>query len=284
MLTERPAYDASGATIDAAAATNLGANVAGPPAPSAASRQAVEGRTLERSVRLLRAFRQEQTDPDLFYEAIAADAAALLGRRIALEGARVLDIGCGAGYLGKAFRERGSVCFMVDPDCAELSWRGAAPEGAVLGDGYQLPFRSGSSDLVVSSNMLEHVARPFEVIDEMARVVRPGGHVWISFTNWYGPWGGHETAPWHYLGADRAAQRYERRRGRPPKNRLGETMFAIHVGPTLRYLSCHPALEVVDALPRYHPSLARGIVRLPGVRELMTWNLEVLARRQDRRP
>ena len=34
----------------------------------------------------------------------------------------------------------------------------------------------------------------------MVRVTKPGGLVFVSYTVWWGPWGGHETAPWHYLG------------------------------------------------------------------------------------
>lgn len=235
-------------------------------------------RTLRRSVDLLRAFRLEATDPDRFYNLIAADAASLLGDHMNLVGARVLDVGGGAGYFTKAFRAAGATCVVAEPDVNELSWRGARPDGAVLGDGYRLPFRSASADLVVSSNVLEHVARPYEMIDELARVARPDGYVWISFTNWYGPWGGHETSPWHYLGGASAENRYERRYGHMPKNRFGESLFVIHVGPTLRYVRTHPSLRVVEALPRYHPSFARRVVDVPVLREVVTWNLELLLR------
>ena len=43
---------------------------------------------------------------------------------------------------------------------------------------------------------------PMGLIEEMIRVTRPGGLVYLSFTNWYSPWGGHEMSPWHYLGRD----------------------------------------------------------------------------------
>ena len=80
-----------------------------------------------------------------------------------------MDVGGGAGYFMKAFRAAGADCFAAEPDWSELSWRGTAPEGAVLGDGYRLPFRTSSADLVLSSNVLEHVGRPYEMIDELTR-------------------------------------------------------------------------------------------------------------------
>lgn len=237
-------------------------------------------RTLARSVGLLWAFRLEQRDPDRFYTILSEDAVGLLGDRVPLDGALALDVGGGAGYLTVALRAAGAACFLVDPDPAELWWRGPPPPGSVVGDGRRLPFRTASVDVVVSSNVLEHVPDPFAMVAEMARVLRPGGHLWLSFTVWYGPWGGHETSPWHYLGGDVARRRFERRAGRLPKNRFGVSLFPLHVGPVLRRLGQMSSLEVLDARPRYLPASAGPLVRVPGLRELATWNLEVLARRR----
>lgn len=237
-------------------------------------------RSLRRSLELLRAFRREQADPDGFYGLLSADAVALLGARVPLAGTYALDVGGGAGYLTVALRAAGARCVLVDANAGELAWRGTPPPGSVVGDGTRLPVPDRAVDLVVSSNVLEHAPAPFALVDEMVRVLRPGGHLWVSFTNWLGPWGGHETSPWHLLGGDRARRRYERRMGRPPKNRYGESLFPLHVGPFLTRMAAMPGLEVLDARPRYLPAGAAPLVRLPLVRELCTWNLEVLARRR----
>ncbi len=237
-------------------------------------------RSIARSWRLIRGFRLEQRDPDAFYDLLSADAVAMLGKNVRLAGALTLDVGGGAGYLTRALRRAGARCLLVDGDTGELSWRGPPAEGSVVADARALPVPSEAVDLVVSSNVLEHVPEPFAVVDEMARVLRPGGHLWLSFTNWYGPWGGHETSPWHYLGGGRARRRYAARTGRDPKNVFGESLFALHVGGTLRRLARHPGLDVVDARPRYLPEAARGLVRVPALREVLTWNLEVLARKR----
>lgn len=247
--------------------------------PGAPGSRVQRRRTLRRSVELFAGFRGEQRDPDRFYRLISEDATSFLSDHVTLAGARTLDLGAGAGYLTRALRERGARCVMVDADRGELSWRGPPMPGAVVADGTRLPFASGTFDLAVCSNVLEHVSAPFDLLDDMARVLRAGGYLWISFTNWYGPWGGHETSPWHYLGGERAARRYAARTGRPPKNRFGESLFALHVGAVLRYFAAAPGLQVVDACPRYLPGAARALVRVPVVRELCTWNLEVLARR-----
>ena len=99
----------------------------------------------------------------------------------------------------------------------------------------------------------------------MVRVTRPGGTIYLSFTAWYSPWGGHETAPWHYLGAAIAPRCATNgtTAGRPG-NRFGSSLFACHVGPTLRLARAHPGVEVVDALPRYYPDWMRWVIDGPG--------------------
>ncbi len=90
-------------------------------------------------------------------------------------------------------------------------------------------------DIAYSSNVLEHVPDPERMAEEMLRVTRPGGLVVLSYTLWLSPWGGHETSPWHYLGGERAARRYERRHGKRPKNRYGESLFPLSGGRMMRW-------------------------------------------------
>jgi SAM-dependent methyltransferase len=237
-------------------------------------------RSLRRSADLLAAFRREASDPDLFYGLLARDAVAIVAEQTSLGGSLVLDVGGGAGYFTAALRQAGARCVVVEPDIGELSWRGAPPDGAVVADGRRLPFADGVADLVVSSNVLEHAERPYALCADMIRATRRGGLIWISFTNWFSPWGGHETSPWHLAGGRYALRRFTQRNGHPPKNRYGENLFAVHVGSTLAWVRSRRDVEILDAGPRYHPSWARGVVRVPGLRELATWNLELLLRRR----
>jgi arabinofuranan 3-O-arabinosyltransferase len=150
----------------------------------------------------------------------------------------------------------------------------------VAGDGNRLPLPDGVADVAFSSNVLEHVPTPGRFLDEMVRVTRPTGVLYLAFTAWFSPWGGHETSPWHYLGGHRAARRYERRNGRPPGNHYGSSLFACHVGTMLRLARAHPEVDVVDARPRYYPDWLRWVVRIPGAREIVTWNLLLVLRRR----
>jgi SAM-dependent methyltransferase len=234
---------------------------------------------LLRSVGLFRLFLAEQADPERFYAGLAEDAVQQVAEHCELGGRTVVDVGGGGGWFTVAFRARGANCYLFDPDPAELYFRSGAPVGAVLADGYWLPVRDGDADVVFSSNVLEHVPDPMGLIEEMIRVTRPGGLVYLSYTNWYSPWGGHEMSPWHYLGPRYAERRYTRRHGRKPKHECGVNLFPVHVGPLLRALRARPDVTIVAARPRYYPRWCGFLVRLPGLREVATWNLMLIMRR-----
>ena len=75
-------------------------------------------------------------------------------------------------------------------------------------------------DICLSSNVAEHVPRPWQLGAEMLRVTRPGGLAVLSYTVWLGPFGGHEMGLTHYLGGARAAARYARKHGHPTQKQL----------------------------------------------------------------
>ncbi|TDB91547.1 class I SAM-dependent methyltransferase [Actinomadura sp. 7K534] len=236
--------------------------------------------TLARSVRLLSAFRRENTDPGYFYELMARDTVAQLGAYTDLAGATVIDVGTGSGFFAHALTAAGARCAGIDHDLAALTAHDGTARNTFVGSALALPFRTGSADVCFSSNVLEHVPDPWRMADEMLRVVRPGGTVFLSFTNWLSPWGGHETSPWHYLGGDRAARRYERRNGRPPKNRYGHSLHPVSVSAAMRWARGREDADVVDIRPRYHPRWGGWIVHVPGLREFATWNLVLVLRKK----
>lgn len=236
--------------------------------------------TLRRSWRLFKAFRQEQADPDHFYDTLARDSIDQIQTYAPLAGKSVLDVGGGPGYFAEVFRAAGARYIPLDADVGELSSRGLVDDATVIGDGMQLPFADESLDSTYSSNVLEHVVDPWKLADEMVRVTKPGGLIYISYTLWWGAWGGHETSPWHLFGGHRAARRYERRHGHPPKNVFGTSLFAITAADGLRWAAHQKDAEIVDVLPRYLPAWLHWLVRVPVVRELVVWNLLIVGRKR----
>lgn len=242
--------------------------------------------TLRRSIGLLTSFRHEQPRPDLFYGGLAVDTASLieaLWRDVTekrLAGHSVLDVGGGPGYFAREFENRGVEYVSVEPDVGEMSAAEIEVSASVRGSGMDLPFRTGCFDVVYSSNVAEHVPDPWRMGEEMLRVTRPGGLVIYSYTIWLGPFGGHETGLWqHYLGGEFARRRYENRHGHPPKNVWGESLFDVSCKEGLHWGNQVGGAELVAAFPRYHPSWAWWMVKLPVLREFAVSNLVLVLRK-----
>jgi SAM-dependent methyltransferase len=229
---------------------------------------------------LWRLFRAEQQDPAPFYRLLAAETAEDLDRRYGPLGTKtIVDLGCGPGFYTEAFRTIGAEVIPVDNDPAEAGMLGELPAGVVIADAGDLPLKAESVDGVFCSNLLEHTPRAEPVIEEIERVLAPGGWAYISWTNWYSPWGGHTMSPYHYLGTSLGPRLYERRHGGPPaKNAFGAGLWPRHIGPTLRIVNAQSRLSVERVEPRYWPRLSI-ITRIPAARELLTWNCVIRVRK-----
>jgi SAM-dependent methyltransferase len=236
--------------------------------------------TLSRSLRLLSEFRFEQRDPARFYGALAQDTAAMVidlwraTNGTSPAGRTLLDVGGGPGYFAKAFSGTGIEYIGVEPDPAEMHAgpaMGVGPATYVRASGTALPFADASVDICLSSNVAEHVPQPWRLGREMLRVTKPGGLAVLSYTVWLGPFGGHETGLTHYLGGARAAARYTRKHGHPPKNNYGSSLFAVSAANGLQWAAATGSL--IAAFPRYHPRWAWWMTKVPILREFLVSNL-----------
>lgn len=114
-------------------------------------------------------------------------------------GDRVLDLGCGAGRHAFEMYRRGGDVVAFDQDVEELEQvralfaamkdAGEVPVGAEAdtkeGDALQLPFADGEFDRIVAAEILEHVPADIAAIEEMVRVLRPGGTIAVSVPRWF---------------------------------------------------------------------------------------------------
>lgn len=99
---------------------------------------------------------------------------------------RLLDVGCGIGYLMEAGAESG-----WDPVGVEIS--DAAVEVARArgcqvhhGDYLDIPFDAGSFDAITMIEVLEHLDRPAQYLRKAARDLRPGGLLYLTTPNFAG--------------------------------------------------------------------------------------------------
>lgn len=109
--------------------------------------------------------------------------------RLGLRQGRALDVGTGPGQIPIKLTQRLPDVHFIGIDRSENMLRQAREQATAqgvaervqfqIGDGNQLDFAAASFDFVMCNSVLHHLAKPVRVLDELARVVRPGGGVLI---------------------------------------------------------------------------------------------------------
>lgn len=171
----------------------------------------------------------------------------------AMRPSSVLEIGAGNGWLTREMRTLGLVVVSSDYEPSE-PW-------IVQANAHFLPFHWDEFDLVVCSNTLEHLHSPERALREMKRV---GRRLWLSWTPWNSPFGGHDFSPWHYFG--KTEGKY---------HQLGKNLFLTRVDWTLDMMT-RVGWKVESIVPRYWPQLG-FLARWKWTREWATWNVLIRA-------
>jgi 2-polyprenyl-3-methyl-5-hydroxy-6-metoxy-1,4-benzoquinol methylase len=95
-------------------------------------------------------------------------------------GLSILDVGCGDGVIGEPMLEMGNSVTSVElPAIATLTQKCRVP-AVVGGDAEQLAFASNVFDMIIASEVVEHLWNPESFFDEAYRVLRAGGYLIIE--------------------------------------------------------------------------------------------------------
>lgn len=101
---------------------------------------------------------------------VVADWAGTLGR-----GTRVLDVGAGSMRYAPLFEH----CEYIAQDHPSVTY--ATPDARLIrSDITRIPLDAGSLDAILCTEVLEHVERPLDAIEEFARLLRVGGQLFLS--------------------------------------------------------------------------------------------------------
>jgi len=173
-----------------------------------------------------------------------------------LQGKRILEVGAGHGLTVTVARvEFGAEAYGIEPSNAEfagalrisqqvLEMAGIPAEAIRPGVGEALSFPDEWFDCVFSSNVLEHVQDPQQVIDESLRVLKPRGYLHIVVPNYGSWWEGHYGILWLPNLPRWLAKVYVRLMGRQPA--FLDTLQFINHARLQRLLTPHlDRIEVI---------------------------------------
>ncbi|MGA8988363.1 class I SAM-dependent methyltransferase [Aeromicrobium sp.] len=113
-------------------------------------------------------------------------------------GTRFIDVGAGGGRHSFEALRRGALVTAYDMDEVELkgvdqmfgalALEGEVPSGGAgevqVGDILDMPYADGSFDVVLASEILEHVPQDDRAIDELVRILAPGGILAVTVPRW----------------------------------------------------------------------------------------------------
>lgn len=108
---------------------------------------------------------------------------------VRLQGTRVLDVGAGGGFLALAMAASGARVTALDLAPRALAaarvqaGRRALPLDAVAASAEHVPLRDASFELVVCTDVLPHIVDKALILDELARLVQPGGRLLVATMN-----------------------------------------------------------------------------------------------------
>jgi SAM-dependent methyltransferase len=121
----------------------------------------------------------------------------LLRKRLAQPGLRILDVGSGTGAVPQDFSQFGWVCAT---DRSVDAMRFAQQKNVALVavcDATSLPFADRSMDLLLAFDIIEHVEDDRSMLEELARVLKPGGAAAIHVPAWPSMWSRHDEVLEH---------------------------------------------------------------------------------------
>lgn len=98
---------------------------------------------------------------------------------------RILDVGCGIGYVVHQLKQQGFEAYGVDVSEPSIQKAQQAGLSCQLYQGETLPFANNFFSSTGAINVLEHVEKPELFLAELIRVTQPQGHIIVSSPNFY---------------------------------------------------------------------------------------------------
>ncbi len=199
---------------------------------------------------------------------------------------RVLDLGSGIGGYSLEMAKAGAKVLSLD--LAAPTYPLAKGQDALVANALSIPLVDESVDFAFCASLIEHVSRPDRLLGEIERILKRGGHCYLSFPPFYSPVGGHEYSPWHYLGESWALRRIGGKRALPEwvddvyevadsPGSFSETfqswgLYKMTIARARRLIA-RTGLRTVNMSTRHFPV---SLIRWPVLGEVLTWHAQFL--------
>lgn len=114
-------------------------------------------------------------------------------------GARVLDFGCGSGYFVGELQNYGYDAFGVDFEKEAIEYGlSSGVKNLTIGNGDKIEHIDANFDAILALDVLEHIKDEKPVVQELIRVLRPGGAIIISVPAYQWLWGVQDEISHHF--------------------------------------------------------------------------------------
>jgi SAM-dependent methyltransferase len=121
--------------------------------------------------------------PSYIWRRVQDRRLSLIRQHVALEGRRILDVGCGIGMYVEKFRRFSHDVHGVDVDPEKVAQASCTLPNISEAPAEALPFEADTFDVIMLHEVIEHVDDDRRTIEEAVRCLKPGGQVIIFAPN-----------------------------------------------------------------------------------------------------
>ena len=252
-------------------------------------------------------FADERLEGEWWRDHTAADERffARMPAELSFEGRSVLDYGCGAGHTCVLMARRGARRVLgVDVQGVSFAQKQIQTHYPELADRIELRQIESADDIgderfdvVLSKNTFEHVIDPDRYVEDMTRLLAPGGDLAIGFGGlWKSPYGGHvhfmTKFPWAHLLFPEEVIMRERKRFRPDEDptcfeeiRGGLNRMTLgRFRETMARTGLEPTYFAVNRNDRAIAKALDACTKIPGLREYFTFSVHTVWRQPNGAP
>lgn len=128
---------------------------------------------------------------------LVLNVAGRINKSISEKPLRILDAGCGTGMNLKCIQDMGEAYGLdISKNALRLS-KSRGLSSLICGSADRLPFKSNLFDLILALDVIEHIEEDLLAIEELNRVLKPGGHLIITVPAFQFLWSEHDQAVHH---------------------------------------------------------------------------------------